>query len=91
MPIPSPKGLLSTNKTPQQHHPSKELVSKVKKVATLVPVVQVKSKVVEKESETPETKSSNPSLRGMSTRKNKEPTLESSTEMEEEGSYEDME
>ena len=97
LPIPSPMGLLPMNRAlvelriPQHHHLHKEPVFEVKKVATLALVVQVKAKVVEKESETPKTKSFNPSLRRISTKKKKEPTPESSMETEEEGSSEDVE
>lgn len=91
MPISSPKGPLSINRTPQQHRLSKEPVSEVKRIATPAPVVQMKAKVVEKESETSKTKSSDPSLRRVSIRKKKEPTLKSSTETEEEGSSKDIE
>ena len=79
-------------KTSQQHCPSKEPIAGVGKVETPSSVVLMKTKVVEKELETPKTTSSDPSLRRVSTRKKKkEPTLEPSIEMEKDGSFEDVE
>ena len=79
-------------RTLQQHRPGKEPVFEAEKVATPVPVVQVKAKVVEKKSETPKTKNFDPSPKKICMRKKKKkPTLESRTETEEEGSFEDVE
>ena len=65
--LPSPKKMRQKTrlvvelKTPLQQRPGKELVPKaVKKVITTI-VVLVKTKMIEKESETPKTTSSEPS------------------------------
>ena len=68
-------------KTLQQHCPSKEPITEANKVVTPTSMVLVKTKVVEKEPETPKTKSSNPSPKRVTTKKvKKEPTPKSSTE-----------
>ena len=98
LPIPSPRDTLQKNrpiielKTLLQHRPGKEPIAKVQKVVVPASLVQVKPKMTERESETPKTTSSDPSLRRVSTRKKKkEPTPKPSSKEEEEGSLKDVE
>ena len=98
LPISSPKGTPLKNratmdlKTPLQHCPSKEPIAKVQKVVTLASPVQVKLKMTEMEPNTPKMMSSDLFPQRISTRKKKkEPTPDSSIEMEEEGSFEEVE
>ena len=98
LPIPSSRNTLQKTKptmelkTLLQHRPSKELATEVQKVVVLASLVQVKPKMIEKESETPKTTSSDPSMWRVSIgKKKKEPTSEPSREEEDEGSSEDVE
>ena len=73
-------------KTLLQHHPNKKPLVEVQKVVTPISPIQVKSKMIEREPETPKTTRSDPFLRRVNTRKKKkEPTLDPSMETEEEG------
>ena len=96
LPLPSPRGtpqktrLIVELKTLLPQHPGKEPVIEIPTMVILVAPVPMKTKMTERELETPKTTSFDPSPQNC-TRKKKEPSPKPSTEIEEEGSSEEVE